>query len=241
MKATGKKILVIVPAYNESGSIKGTLQEIRQTAIDLDVVVIDDGSTDGTRDDVSSLGEEVVSLPFNLGIGGAVQTGFLYAEENDYDVVVRIDGDGQHDVRYLGDLLQPVLNDEVDIVVGSRFIPPFLGYRSSLIRRVGIHFFANLLSWLTRSRITDSTSGFQAFHRNAVKVFAESYPHDFPEPESVVVAKRTGLRMKEVPVQMRKRSAGHSSIRYLVTLYYMVKVTFAVFISMIKKQGGAQS
>jgi glycosyltransferase involved in cell wall biosynthesis len=229
------RILVIVPAFNEGGNIKHTLEEIKSAPIPMDIVVIDDGSSDETRREALSLDCSVVSLPFNLGIGAAVQTGLLYAQHYSYDAAVRVDGDGQHDIHYLDVLLRPVLNLEADLVIGSRFIPPFLGYRSSFIRRIGIHFFANLISGMIQSRITDPTSGFQAFSWQAIKFFSRSYPLDFPEPESIVAAQRSGLRIREVPVQMRKRVAGRSSIRYLVTLYYMMKVTFAIFINMIKK------
>ena len=238
MSGPVKRILVIVPTFNEGGNIKRTLEEIRRAPLPLDIIVVDDGSSDDTRREAISSGEQVISLPFNLGIGAAVQTGLLYARHYSYSAAVRVDGDGQHDIRYLEALLKPVLNQDADLVIGSRFIPPFLGYRSSFVRRVGIHFFANLISGMIRARITDPTSGFQAFSLRAIDVFARNYPHDFPEPESIVSAKRAGLRIQEVPVQMRKRVAGQSSIRYLVTLYYMIKVTFAIFINMIKKNGG---
>ena len=238
MNGTVRKILVIVPAFNEGGNIKRTVEEIRRVSPLTDIVVIDDGSSDETRREAFSSAGNVVSLPFNLGIGAAVQTGLLYAQHYSYDAAVRVDGDGQHDIHYLEALLQPVLNGEADLVIGSRFIPPFLGYRSSFVRRIGILFFANLISGMIRSRITDSTSGFQAFSRQAIQVFARDYPCDFPEPESIVTAQKAGLRVREVPVQMRQRLAGRSSIRYLVTLYYMIKVTFAILINMIKKQKG---
>ncbi|HPB67651.1 MAG TPA: glycosyltransferase family 2 protein [Candidatus Omnitrophota bacterium] len=236
-----KRILVIVPAFNEGGSIRQTLEEIKSAPFPLDVVVVDDGSRDETRREALSSGVDVVSLPFNLGIGAAVQTGLVYARHHSYDVAVRVDGDGQHDVHFLEPLLRPVLDQEADLVIGSRFLPPFLGYRSSFIRRIGILFFANLISGMIHARITDPTSGFQAFGRKAIQLFSRSYPCDFPEPESIVVAQKVGLRVREVPVQMRKRAAGRSSIRYLITLYYMIKVTFAILIYMLKKnrEGGA--
>lgn len=238
-----QKILIIIPAYNESGNIRSTIQEIddaRNSALALDILVVNDGSSDTTALEAKAKGAPVISLPFNLGIGGAVQTGFQYAHRNQYDIAVQVDGDGQHDLRYLGELLGPIQKNEVDITIGSRFIKPFLGYRSSLIRRVGIHFFAYLISFLTQYKITDPTSGFRAFNKKSIKVFANDYPHDFPEPESIVVAKRVGLTIAEVPVQMRKRLAGHSSIRYAKTLYYMVKVTCAILLGMIKKKEGIE-
>ncbi len=231
-----KKILVIIPAYNESGNIKRTIQELKSLSLGLDLLVIDDGSLDPTAKEAKEEKVNVISLPFNLGIGGAVQTGFQYALAFHYDLVVQVDGDGQHDVRYVEKLLNPLIQDKADLVLGSRFIKPFLGYRSSFIRRVGILFFAYLISFLTRYKITDSTSGFRAFNRKCILIFSKNYPHDYPEPESIVVAKRSGLRLIEIPVEMRKRYSGYSSIRYLMTLYYMVKVTFAILLCMLKNK-----
>ena len=231
-----KKILIIIPAYNESGNIARTISEVKGVSFPVDILVVDDGSTDTTSLEARQAEAPVVSLPFNLGIGGAVQTGFQYAVQNAYDVAVQVDGDGQHDVRYLEKLLSPVIQGQADVAVGSRFIQPFLGYRSSFVRRIGIHFFAHLISALTRYQVTDPTSGFRAYNKKAMKAFAQNYPHDFPEPESIVMARRMGFKLIEVPVEMRKRLAGHSSIRYLKTLYYMIKVTFAILLGMLKKK-----
>jgi glycosyltransferase involved in cell wall biosynthesis len=227
-------VLVIIPAYNEGGNIRRTVEEVRSLALRPDILVVDDGSQDDTARLAWEAGAWVVSLPFNLGIGGAVQTGFRYAKECGYSKAVQVDGDGQHDARYVEKLLAPVVSGEADIAVGSRFIPPFMGYRSSFVRRIGIHFFAALISTLTGCRITDPTSGFRAFGQRAIELFADDYPPDYPEPESLMTARRRGLNLAEVPVEMRKRSQGHSSIRYLATLYYMIKVTFAVVLSMVK-------
>ncbi|MCB9772018.1 MAG: glycosyltransferase family 2 protein [Candidatus Omnitrophica bacterium] len=245
------KILVIVPAFNESGNITKTIDELKQLDFSFDIVVIDDGSTDKTVSDAMAAGACVIALPFNLGIGGAVQTGLQYASRNGYTVAAQVDGDGQHDVRYLKVILEPVISKKVDIVVGSRFMPEDVmsegmsslsargiqrqpSWRSSAIRRVGIHFFAWLISYLTSYRVTDPTSGFRAFGPKAIAIFSEKYPQDFPEPESMMSAKRFGLRLMEVPVQMRKREHGHSSIRYFKTLYYMIKVTIAILLDMLK-------
>ena len=235
-----KKILIIIPAYNESGNIKRTVEEVDSLGLALTIFVVDDGSFDATAAEAKRAGAMVASLPFNIGIGGAVQTGFKYALKEGYDFAVQVDGDGQHDVSYLGKLLKPLISQEADMVVGSRFLPPYLGYRSSFVRRIGIHFFARLISFLTRVRITDPTSGFRAYNKKLIKIFASDYPQDFPEPEAVVLAKRFGAAVMEVPVQMRKRATGNSSIRYLVTLYYMVKVTFAVLLDMLKKKRKAE-
>ena len=233
------KILIIVPAYNEAGNIRRTIQEIRGCGLPVDILVIDDGSTDCTFEEVLATAAAIcIRLPFNLGIGGAVQTGFLYAHRNGYDVAVQIDGDGQHDPRFLPELLRPLAAGQADLVIGSRFIPPFLGYRSSFVRRIGIHFFARLISLLLAVRITDPTAGFRAYGRRAIALFARDYPPDFPEPESIVTARRRGLTVVEVPVQMRARTQGRSSIRYLMTLYYMIKVTLAILLDMLKPYRG---
>ncbi len=229
------KILVILPAYNESGNIGATVRELKALDFRFDVIVIDDGSKDATAQEALNAGARVVSLPFNLGIGGAVQTGFLYALRNGYDIAVQVDGDGQHDAQYLKVILAPVLEEKADIAVGSRFIGSDIGWQSSAVRRVGIRFFAWLISGLTGFSVSDPTSGFRAFNAKAVKIFADDYPQDFPEPESIMSANRFGLRLIEVPVQMRKRAHGHSSIRYFKTLYYMIKVTIAILLNMLKK------
>ena len=230
------EILIIVPAYNEEGNVCRTVKEILSSNVPVDVLVVDDGSCDNTASEAKAGGAKVIVHLLNLGIGGAVQTGFMYAAKNKYKIAVQIDGDGQHDPEYLKQLIEPVVSGELDIAIGSRFIEPFVGYRSSFVRRIGIHFFAWLISFLTGCKVTDPTSGFRAFNEKVISIFAENYPSDFPEPESIVIAKRAGLKIEEVPVKMRKRVAGHSSIRYLKTLHYMVKVTCAIFLDMGKKK-----
>src|SRR3989338_3732543 len=232
-----KKLLIIVPAYNEGVAIKKTIDEILALNLPLTILVVDDGSKDATKIEARRAGAQVISHPFNLGIGGAVQTGFKFAARYGYDVAVQVDGDGQHDASYLEKLLEPVLKDEADMAIGSRFIAPFLGYQSSVIRRIGIHFFANLINFLIDCRVTDPTSGFRAVNKKMIGIFARYYPQDFPEPEAIVVARRYEARIQEVPVDMRKRASGHSSIRYLNTLYYVVKVTFAILLDKLKKKG----
>lgn len=230
------KTLIIVPAFNESGNIGKTVAEIRKIAVPVDILVVNDGSKDATAAQAKAAGAKVISLPFNLGIGGAVQTGFKFAYKHRYDIAVQVDGDGQHDTAYLLALLAPIVEEHADMTVGSRFLNPTAGYRSSFVRRIGIHFFAHLLSFLTQCKITDSTSGFRAYNRRAIEIYARYYPQDYPEPEAIVVAKRLGLQIVEVPVAMRERQSGHSSIRYLMTLYYMIKVTLAILLDMLKKQ-----
>ncbi|MFA5088229.1 MAG: glycosyltransferase family 2 protein [Candidatus Omnitrophota bacterium] len=233
-------ILIIVPAFNESGNIGRVIEEISASPLPVDILVVNDGSRDDTAKEASQTRAGVISLPFNLGIGGAVQTGFQFARKHGYDVAVQVDGDGQHDTQFIGDLLAPLKADRADVTIGSRFLAPFLGYRSTLIRKIGITFFSGLISFLMRCKITDPTSGFRAYNKKAIEIFARYYPHDFPEPEAILVAKRLGLKVEEVPVQMKKRQAGQSSIRYFKTLYYMVKVTFAILLDMLKKKKGME-
>jgi len=226
--------IAIVPAFNEQESVTQVIEEIRAFDPDFDIVVVDDGSTDATSAAAARLGAHVVRLPFNLGIGGAVQTGFRYAFENGFAIAVRVDGDGQHDPAQLGILLAPVVADEADIVVGSRFATDG-GYRSSRSRRLGITILARTLSAIVGRRVTDPTSGFQALNRRAIALFAADYPHDYPEVEAALMVHKHRLRMTEVPVQMRERSAGRSSIGALASVYYMVKVLLALFVGLFRK------
>ena len=226
--------VAIVPAFNEQESVTHVIEEIRAFDPDFEIVVVDDGSTDGTAAAAAGLGAHVVRLPFNLGIGGAVQTGFRYAFENGFALAVRVDGDGQHDPAQLGALLGPVLADEADIVVGSRFASGG-GYRSSRSRRIGISILAGTLSAIVGRRVTDPTSGFQALNRRAIALFAADYPHDYPEVEAALMVHKHQLRMTEVPVQMRERSAGRSSIGALASVYYMVKVLLALFVGLFRR------
>jgi glycosyltransferase involved in cell wall biosynthesis len=227
--------VAIVPAFNEEGCIADVIAEIRAFDPGLEVVVIDDGSVDGTSRAAQAAGAHVLKLPYNLGIGGAVQTGFRYAHENGFDLAVRVDGDGQHDPAQLGAVIEPVLRDEVDIAVGSRYLAASGGYRSSMSRRMGIRVLASTVSILTRQRITDPTSGFQALNRKAIRLFAADYPHDYPEVEALVMVIRHRLRFAEVPVAMRPRAAGRSSIRALSSVYYMVKVLLALFVGSFRR------
>ena len=232
--AAALKRIAIVPAFNEEESVTDVIEEIRAFDPDFEIVVVDDGSTDATTAAAANLGAHVVRLPFNLGIGGAVQTGFRYAFEHGFQLAVRVDGDGQHDPAQLGLLLGPILADEADIVVGSRFASDG-GYRSSRSRRLGITILAKTVSILVGRRVTDPTSGFQALNRHAIALFAADYPHDYPEVEAALMVHKHELRMTEVPVQMRERSAGQSSIGALASVYYMVKVMLALFVGLFRK------
>jgi glycosyltransferase involved in cell wall biosynthesis len=231
----GLRRVAIVPAFNEEGCIADVIAEIRAFDAGLEVVVIDDGSVDQTARVARAAGAHVLRLPFNLGIGGAVQTGFRYAHENDFELAVRVDGDGQHDPAQLGAVIEPVLRGDVDIAVGSRYLASNDGYRSSATRRVGIRILAGTVSMLTRQRITDPTSGFQALNREAIRLFAADYPHDYPEVEGLVMLIRHRLRFCEVSVAMRPRAAGQSSIRALSSVYYMVKVLLALFVGAFRR------
>jgi len=227
--------IAIVPALNEEGAIGQVIDELLVFDPGFEVVVIDDGSIDRTSDVARMHGAHVLRLPFNLGIGGSVQTGFRYAYENGFDLAVRVDGDGQHDPAQLDAVVGPVLRGEVDIAVGSRYLERAGGYRSSATRRLGIRILARTVSALTRQKITDPTSGFQALNRKAITLFAADYPHDYPEVEALVMLIRHRLRLKEVPVAMRPRAAGRSSIRALSSVYYMVKVLLALFVGSFRR------
>ena len=226
--------VAIVPAYNEQASIGRVIDEIRAFDPGLEIVVVDDGSVDGTADEAAAKGAHVLRLPFNLGIGGAVQTGFRYAHEQGCELAVRVDGDGQHDPAELAALIRPVLAGEADVAVGSRFLGSE-GYRSSRSRRVAIRFLAWVVSRLAHERVTDPTSGFQAVNRRGIALFAADYPHDYPEVEATVMVARHRLRRLEVPVSMRERSAGRSSIGAVHSVYYMAKVLLALFVGLFRR------
>ena len=226
--------VAIVPAFNEEGNIGRVIDELRTFDPGLDIVVVSDGSSDRTAAVAAEHGAHVISLPFNLGIGGAVQTGFRYAWEGCYDLAVRVDGDGQHDPAQLGGVVGPVLAGEADIVVGSRFTGDS-AYRSSAPRRVGIRVLAWVVSAIARQRVTDTTSGFQALNRKAIRLFAADLPHDYPEVEGIVMVIRHHLRLREVPVSMRAREHGRSSIGALGSVYYMAKVLLALFVGLFRR------
>lgn len=227
------KKLIIIPAYNESENIKDTVENIKANAPDFDYVVINDCSTDNTLDILKSHNYNYVSLPINLGIGGAVQTGYKYAKEFDYDVAVQVDGDGQHDpvfLNYMADYLQ---EHELDMVIGSRFIDKE-GFQSSFMRRVGINYFTGLIRLLTGKKITDPTSGLRMAGKKVINLFADNYPVDYPEPETAVTAINNGMKIEEIPVIMKERQGGVSSITLKKSVYYMVKVTLAIIIERLR-------
>lgn len=229
------RIVAVVPAFQEEGAVGGVVAGIRAFDPAIDVVVVDDGSTDGTAAAAAAAGAAVVRLPFNLGIGAAVQTGFKYALQHGYDTAVRLDGDGQHDPTQLAALLAELERNEADVVTGSRFVGEGGSYRPPLARRVGITWFAKLVSILTGQRVTDTTSGFQALNHKGITLFATDYPSDYPEVEATLLVLRHRLRLREVPVEMREREHGISSITFLRSVYYMLKVTLALLVATARK------
>jgi glycosyltransferase involved in cell wall biosynthesis len=232
---SGPRVIAVVPARDEADAIGPVVAGVLALDGRFDVVVVDDGSTDATAAVAAEHGAAVVRLPFNLGIGGAVQTGFQYALAHGYTLAVRLDGDGQHDPAELPQLLEPVERGEADIVTGSRFAGENDGYRPPLARRAGIVWFARLVSLLTRQRVTDTTSGFQALNRKGIALFAGDYPSDYPEVEATLLVLKHRLRLAEVPVRMRERTHGTSSITFLRSVYYMLKVTLALFVAMFRR------
>jgi glycosyltransferase involved in cell wall biosynthesis len=225
--SAGRRCLMVVPAFNEEHGVGSVVRELRESLPLADVVVVDDGSSDATALVAASAGARVLRLPFNVGIGGAVQAGFMVADSDGYDVAVQVDGDGQHPPSEVRALLEALSESDADMVIGSRF----LGggeFRSTAMRRLGIRIFQGALRLATGRQITDATSGFRAVSRRGIELFARSYPHDYPEVEAVVMALRAGLDVIEVPIDMRARETGVSSITPLRSVYYMIKVLLAV-------------
>ena len=226
------KVLIIVPAFNEAGSIENVVSTIKTKCPEYDYLIVNDGSMDETAQICKDKRFNFVSLPQNLGIGGAVQTGYKYALENDYDIAVQTDGDGQHDVSYIKNMLEVMKNEQADIVIGSRFINKE-GFQSSALRRMGIVFLSGLIKLCTGVRVKDVTSGFRLVNRKFIKIYASDYPRDYPEPEAIVSAVMHYGKIKEVPVIMNERMAGESSINPMKSIYYMIKVSLAIIICRI--------
>lgn len=230
------KTLIIVPAFNEEENIADVLADLEAFASSCDVIVIDDGSKDGTADIVGRRGVSILCLPFNLGIGGAMQAGYKYARDNGYDLAVQFDGDGQHRADQLGILLDGLVTARVDMLVGSRFTAEG-SYAQGTARMIGGRILSLVLSTLTGWQITDPTSGFRIAGPQAIRFFAEEYPDDYPEPEVILLLKKVGMNCKEVPALMSPRAGGRSSITPIRSVYYMVKVILALMIDLVRAVG----
>jgi glycosyltransferase involved in cell wall biosynthesis len=229
--------LAVVPAYNEAATVGTVVGALHRDAPGWDVLVIDDGSTDDTAAVAAAAGARVVRLPFNLGIGGAVQAGFRYAREEQYDLMVQVDGDGQHVPSEIPRLLEAHAADpRLDMVCGSRFLSEDHRYPAPISRRTGIHLFAFLLSRIVGQRVSDPTSGFRLYNRRAIGLFARDYPHDYPEVEAVLMLHHHRLTMREVPVLMYERGGGQSSIRSGKSIYYMIKVLLAIGVGLVRRR-----
>jgi len=229
-----KRIVAIVPAFNEEENIRVVIKDLRMYQPEIKIVVINDCSGDNTEAIVNEMSETVLSLPINLGIGGAVQTGLRYARDNGFDIAIQFDGDGQHMAEEIEKIITPVINSEADVVNGSRFLGAG-GYKSNFLRRVGIRLFMLVNSLMIGSRITDNTSGFRAFNSQAISFLACYYPQDYPEPQAIIELYRNKFRIKEVAVAMKERTRGSTSIKALSSVYYMVKVLMANFIAFTRE------
>lgn len=230
---THMKKLVIIPAYNEEKSILGVVRKLQQDAPDFDYIVINDCSRDNTEQVLDTNQINHVTLPVNLGIGGAVHTGYIYAMRKGYDCAVQIDGDGQHDTAYLQEMAAELEKTGADMIIGSRFIT-YEGFQTSFMRRVGKTYLSGLIRLVTGEKISDPTSGYRMVNRQGIRLFAGDYPRDYPEPESIVTLLRAGGKVKEYPVIMKKREEGVSSIGPWKAVYYMVKVTLAIIIEKMR-------
>lgn len=220
-------ILVIIPAYNEESNLPQTLRNIRTLAPEADYIVINDCSTDSTKELLRKTNAPYLDLPVNLGIGGGVQTGYRYALEHNYDIAIQFDGDGQHDAAYIKDLIAPIVSGQADVVIGSRFITKE-GFQSSAMRRFGIGFLSSLIHFLCGVRVKDVTSGMRAVNRKMIEEYARNYAQDYPEPEAILTAGLMKARIREIPVQMHERKSGTSSINAIRSVYYMIKVSIAL-------------
>lgn len=228
------KKIVIIPAYNEQNNITEVIYDIRENAPDFDYVIINDGSTDDTIALCKEKGFNVIDLPINLGIGASVQTGYLYAFENGYDVAVQFDGDGQHKAKYLNKMYDEMLNSNSDMVIGSRYLDKE-GFQSTALRRVGIRILSQLIKILHKQEIKDVTSGLRMINKKVMKAFVEYYPYDYPEPETIAFCIRKNFKITEVPVTMQARKEGCSSISGMRSIYYMLKVGFSIIVDYFKR------
>jgi len=225
------KILIIIPAYNEEKNIEDTVNSIiNLNNPNIDYIVINDGSTDNTLNVLIDNNYNFINLPINLGIGGAVQTGYKYALYNNYDIAIQFDGDGQHNSEYISSLVEEIENGN-DLVIGSRFVNSMEGFKSTKMRRFGIKILSSLIKLCTDKKITDPTSGFRACNRKIINLFSLNYPNDYPEPDTIVKIIKKDFKVKEIPVIMNERKKGKSSINILKSIYYMIKVSLSIIIS----------
>lgn len=234
LRKPASEVLIIIPAYNEEKNIAHVISSIRKESPSYDILVVNDGSRDGTGQIAKGLGVVVIDLPYNLGIGGAVQTGYRYASMNHYDIAVQVDGDGQHPADKVKRLVQIVADGEADMALGSRFIVNG-DYRPTRSRLIGMRYFSYILSFILRQRVADTTSGFRAVNKKVIDFFSRNYPEDYPEVEALVLLHKRGFKVKEVSVNMKERVSGRSSITPFRSLYYMVKVSLAIFINLLRK------
>ena len=227
-----ERILIIIPAYNEEKNIAKVIKSLKDADSDYECLVVNDGSKDNTQHEAEASGlATVIQLPSNLGIGGAVQTGFKYAFYNDFDYAIQFDGDGQHLASEIPKILSPLQANDYDICIGSRFIEKTLGFQSTFMRRIGIRIFEGMSHVLIRKKITDSTSGFRAYNKEAIAFLAANYPTDYPEPETVILLGKNDFRIREVSVEMVERQGGESSISGLKSAHYMIKVILAMLMT----------
>ncbi len=234
MENEDHRVLIIIPAYNEEETIAAVLDDIGLHTRDASVVVVDDGSKDATPLIAKSMGATVLEHPFNMGVGAAVQTGFKYALECGYNICIQVDADGQHPAEEIEKLLEPIRRGKANVVVGSRFLEPS-GYRPSIARGMGIGLFSRVVSAIAGTRITDATSGFRATDLKAMKFLKDVYPEDYPEVEALVLLHKGGFDIMEVPVSMRTRQGGRSSITTGRSVYYLIKVLLAIMVDIVKK------
>ena len=228
------KVLLIIPAYNEQENILSTVKKIEDYSKEIDYIVINDGSTDNTEKILNENKINHIKLVNNLGIGGAVQTGYKYAYENNYDIAIQFDGDGQHDVNYVPNICETIINGQADMCIGTRYLDKTESkFQSTFMRRLGAKIISIFIRIFTGKKITDPTSGFRAVNKNVIEEFSKNYPTEYPEPESTVSLLVNGYRVQEAPVSMNERSGGVSSIRFFKTVDYMIKVVLAIIIDSI--------
>lgn len=235
MKKT-RNSLIIIPAYNEESKIGGVIDNIKNYIVDAEILVVSDGSDDNTEKVAREKGANVISLPFNLGYGSALETGYKYAFDNDYKYIVQMDGDGQHEAKCVNNLLNVLLNNEADIVIGSRFLD-VKNYRTSFSRHLGMIIFAKITSWLTKQKITDSTSGFQAMNHRVLLFFAHGfYPSDYPDADVVILLKNAGFRIAEIPVIMYSNNNSKSMHSGIIRpMYYIFKMFLSIGMIFLRK------